>query len=460
MRPTLIGGCVPLAWEKRFVSMTKIGDAMFEDPESTEIRDKNNTAGLYCDMFRNEQFASKINKDNKIEALTYSETCTSGNTLKIHVDSNNDETENGVKSNYNYIVCAWKLFTQPDNSVLRIAIIAYSRRSVSDFFLRGDRCKSYTENHMTPWLTVLPQWRKTVNVTSDIFTLQYFDNSATSDSDGNIIFPPSLNKQATFLSSFADSILQFREMYEKISMRQMTVEKQLEILLPIVFSPSADIFCNVMHSLISSKSSFQGFKDKNMNLTTSYVETALQRNGSLGCGRYARHQPTFNIIPDENWIRSSLLCLRETVIMSHRDRYYSFKNMSSKICTIKHVGPLLAQHLIHVMSLIGMINPSFGAGARICEGTQTAKRLLHNHSIPPSSHQCLLEFVSARYSWLPSVAENAVCKHQQQKDTRFRDVLYATQKSVMWVVPYSDAYRVAYLRRISREKKWATNYSP
>ena len=37
VRPSLIGGCVPPDWEKWFVSMTRIGDAMFEDVQSSEI---------------------------------------------------------------------------------------------------------------------------------------------------------------------------------------------------------------------------------------------------------------------------------------------------------------------------------------------------------------------------------------------------------------------------------------
>lgn len=59
IRPSLIGGGVPTKWEKRFVSMTKIGDAMFDDDESYVIRETNDKVGLYGDSFRNDRFAGK-----------------------------------------------------------------------------------------------------------------------------------------------------------------------------------------------------------------------------------------------------------------------------------------------------------------------------------------------------------------------------------------------------------------
>ena len=450
VRPALIGGTVPPEWKTRFVSMTKIGDAMFEDPESSGIRDTAGPGGLYSDSYRNECFASKIENENKVGALTFSQTSTDGPKLKIHVEKHNDETDNGIGHNYNFIVCAWKLFSKPDGTVVRIALIAYSRRSIADFFLRSELCRKYTKNYMTPWLSDLPRWKRNIDMTSDVFTLDYFEGNANSDTDGNLFFPPILNKQASYLSAFADHILQFKDVFEKTTTTRMTVEKHLELILPIAFCRTADIFCSTLTGWITNKSTIKSIVNKDKNLTLSYMSAVLTKYGSLGAGRYARHQPTFNIVPDNDWVRSSLLCLRETVMLSLHNKQYSFRMLTDKICSIKHVGPLLAQHLVHVMALVGIVHPLFGSGAKICEGTHTSRRLQNKYSIPRSSHQSLLEFVCATYSWLPNVAENGVCKHEQPEGTHFNDVLYATQRSVMWVVPWEDSFRIAYVTRDSR----------
>jgi hypothetical protein len=122
--------------------------------------------------------------------------------------------------------------------------------------------------------------------------------------------------------------------------------------------------------------------------------------------------------------------------------------MTAQVLKINHVGPLLSQHLIHIMSLTGLINPSYGAEAGICDNTQTAKQLLKLHSIPKSTHPCLVEFVGARYVWLPYITENGICKSGQWKLCCFKDVIYNSQEFVLWVVKVSKGvYRVAYLNR-------------
>ena len=48
--------------------------------------------------------------------MTYSETEEGGALLKIHVDTNNDDTLFGQAGNYNYVICAWNCIRMPDLS--------------------------------------------------------------------------------------------------------------------------------------------------------------------------------------------------------------------------------------------------------------------------------------------------------------------------------------------------------
>lgn len=448
VRPSLIGGEVPDAWKTRFAAMTKIGDDMFYHDTFSKLRPSNGK-GLYDDPGRNVQFAKEIHQENKLEALTYSVTSsTSGNLLKIHVDQNNDETEKAMENNYNFMLCAWQTDTEEDGSKCRNAMLGYSRRSLSDLLTREKRCIGFCDDHMSPWLDTIPEWRINVNPTTNSFFEHNYGGAAKVDEDKNVYFPPTLNKHATFISGFADRIVELKNVYEKKNKKKMTVEKQLEIILPIVFFPSAQVYREITDAWISR----QGFMEQEgttMNLTMVYIRDATELNGSVNKGgKYPRHQPTINFVPDEHWVTVSLRCLREAVIHSVSRKTYSFKCMMAQVTKIHHVGPLLCQHLIHSMSLTGLVHPMYGAKAEICDGTLSAKRLLQIHHIPKSNHPCLLEFVGARYAWLPYIAENAICKSGQKKLCNFRDVIYGSQQYILWVVRDDEGvYRIAYVDR-------------
>jgi len=302
---------------------------------------------------------------------------------------------------------------------------------------------------MDPWLEQQPSWRINPNPTTNVFDKKFYGTSAKVDENNNMSFPPTLNKHATFLSGFADQIVRLKEAYEGKSRKTMTVEKQLELILPIVFFPSADIFRRVTDEWICTP----GFMEKEAqtkNLTLVYIADAKRMFGKINKGgKFPRHQPTFNGEPDERWVTLSLIILREAVIASCKRKCgCSYSTLKEQVSEIPHAGPLLTQHLIHSMALTGLIDPIYGAKAEICDGTMASKRLFELHSIPNSTNPCLLDYVGNKYSWLPYLAENAICKSGQKKKCQFKDVIYGSQEYLYWIVQDKDGtYRVAYLKR-------------
>ena len=119
--------------------------------------------------------------------------------------------------------------------------------------------------------------------------------------------------------------------------------------------------------------------------------------------------------------------------------------MTSELKCIHKIGDLSAQHLVHVMCLIGLIPPSYGMEATICMGSRTEKKLRAKYGIPKSSYPCLLEYVSTEMEITKPVAENGTCKSIQPENTIFRDSIEHDQQSVFWVDKHKGEPRVHYV---------------
>jgi hypothetical protein len=448
--PKLVGGEVPQDWKERFQSMTSLGDAMYSHPCAKDMKKDSSGGRLYDDEIRNARFASKIAKNSRVEALTYSQTqfrLTKDGyiILLIHVDTNNDDTESGRKNNYNYVLCTWYYIILQDGTLRRVAVLAYSRRSVGDFFSRGAACRTFLDKTMTPWLKNLPAWRKQVEPTRCIFHPRYFGSSAELGNGGELYFPPTINKQATYLSAFADACLRLKAGYEKTNRKKMTVEKQLESILPLVFSNSAFPYVSVVDYILDSTDLIKALEKR--NVTVVFVETLVFLFTSIRCGGKPRHQPTFNKDPSDMWIFESLHIIRNAVFYCTTKTRYTYQCLNNQLKQIVGVGDLLSQHLAHVMALTSMIPAIFGAGAVVCTGTVTASRLRKVHGIKPSSFKCLMEHVCLEYEWLHYLAESGLCKVGQDPKVKFRDAIYPSQKRVMWIKKVEEEYRIMQLLR-------------
>ena len=206
MKPHLIDKDVPPAWAERFAVMTKVGNALFEHPECDRLR-CGGSGPLYDDKARRLAFAATIHEDNAVEALTLSESKRKS-LLRCHTDANNDDTTAWVDAKYNHVVSAWKCFVCPDGSVVRITVIAYSRRSIGDYIDRERKCTNFITNRLLPWYNELDDSRKETDLCCDVFSPAYHeDTGEVKLESGTMFIAPCTNKQGTYLSAYVDQFL-------------------------------------------------------------------------------------------------------------------------------------------------------------------------------------------------------------------------------------------------------------
>ena len=445
--PRLLQGTNCVDWSNRFSVMTRLGDIMYHHPVSKGLAGKPN-CGLFDAPVRTAKFAARIHADSKIEAITSSTTHYPGCHLAIHLDVNNDDTPTGERCNYNYVVCAWQCDTQDDGSVLRHAILGYSRRSVGDFLRRSEACSVYLDQVIRPWISSLPKWRTALHPNAGVFFREYFMGQETIDEFGAIVFPPSFNKQATYLSAFADSFLSFKKAYEEINSKKMTVEKQLECILPVAFCNNAQQYVRVFDDWAKDRNTLSTCISE--NITHLFVSHSNAHWGSIRTGGHPRHQPTFNADPTPTWIFFALRCVRSVLIKSLDKQGYSYRCMVSDLKAIKHFGDLTSQHIVHILCLVNLLPPQYGMEATICIGTKTAMKLHTKYGINKSSFPCLLEYVSAEMNYSKSISENVICKSTQTKDSRFRDCIMPNQVTVSWIGLHNGTPKLHVVSKIQR----------
>lgn len=445
--PRVLGGEVPTDWKDRFRIMTEIADHLYNQEGGESIRG-NADFELYGDEDRNAQFSRKnIHPGSKLEALTLSQTTFPHGALKIHMDLNNDNTDDGVNHNYNYVVCAWQYRLNNAGEAVRDAILGYSRRSIPDYLRRSASCVHYVNTVLRPWRDALPEWRKSIRPTADIFHASYFGGKAKLNDTGALLFPPTINKQATYLSAFSDAFLQFKTAYELDNNKAMTVERQLECILPVALCNSARPYTRVLRQWRQNSGLLE--KCRNNNMTALFVEYSNDNFISFRNGGHPRHQPSFNEDPSYPWILFALRQLRQVVIKSVRPKY-TFKCMTADLKVINRIGDLASQHLVHVLCLVGLIHPRFGMEAVICLGTRTARKISAKYGIPKSSFPCLVEHVARDLKYTPAQGENLTCKHIQPEDTTFKDCIEHDQQDVSWVDEHKGE---PVLHRVSRNNE-------
>ena len=90
-------------------------------------------------------------------------------------------------------------------------MLGYSCRSVGDFLRQSEICSVYMDQVIHPWIASLPKWRTALQPNASVYCREYFMGQETIDKSGVIVFPPSMNKQATYLSAFTDCFIAFKK---------------------------------------------------------------------------------------------------------------------------------------------------------------------------------------------------------------------------------------------------------
>ena len=209
-----------------------------------------------------------------------------------------------------------------------------------------------------------------------------------------------------------------------------SIHKRCELLLPIVMVRSAKIYRDVLFWMTQKPTSF--FSN---NLVLSFMKRGLETQASLNSGDMCRCQPTFNHAISHEWIRSSLRVMIEAIEEADEENTASFPKMLKRFTKVRHLGKLVAQHLIHCMSLVGLLPAEYATLAAVSETTKTAKRL-RDHCISPSSFPVLLEKIQNKLGLSLLSCESAVCKEgKDSADSRlYCDVIYGDQDIIRYAL--------------------------
>ena len=212
----------------------------------------------------------------------------------------------------------------------------------------------------------------------------------------------------------------------------MTVEKQLEAIFPVFFCTKAALYRKILDRWLRSGHLPTG------NLVRLFMEEGLVEESSLQGGANARHMPNLQKPVTALWIREALLILRETVLLARKEKA-TFKMLSERVQTITNVGPLLGMHMIHCLSLSGLIPERFAAGAMVDTGNNTGERLV-KLGMKKTSFGYLLDRVCRTLDVIPAIGENLIYKFLQDEALRannrsrkFYDAIYADQRILRWV---------------------------
>jgi hypothetical protein len=440
-----------------FSDLTGVADLMYGHMKQTQTGKKRglkkgwrsdsdcldeDTPTIFNDSGQHLKYSTAIHPNNRIDAMTTS-LSSSADFIQIHCDILNDDTPLGISGNYHYVIVTWKCFLGPDGSVYRVAIIGYSRRSVSDAIRRKGVVDTLYEEKIEPWIARQGSWRSNVDVDEKIFHRSYFPESCAriDEATGIMGMCPMFNKQAGLLSGFADSFLKFKEQFPCI---MESIHKCCELILPIGFCNTAQKYRSVVSSWIRDNDSV--WLKKN-NLVTAMLATVSENSelGSLSSGLFRRFQPTFNRHSlSLKWISSALRKLKETVLLCRTSKSMTFATACARICSIKGFGHLIAQHIIHMLALVSMIPARFAADATVCESTSTYKRLEKIHGISRSKLPTLVAVLDKKYGWPSFVSENVICKwaideykevaHLEPSVTRttYYDCLYPDQEYILY----------------------------
>jgi hypothetical protein len=95
---------------------------------------------------------------------------------------------------------------------------------------------------------------------------------------------------------------------------QICIETFSELLLPVAFSPSADVYRYVLSTWIKNRFPVE------QNMAIAFVHTAMKNFPSMAATRHKRHQPTFNKDRSKSWFDGALRHLKLTHILQEQRR--------------------------------------------------------------------------------------------------------------------------------------------
>jgi hypothetical protein len=375
---------------KSFCGLHTLPQPWDDDPERTR-----DWAQRLCDEFN-------VEGSNRIEQMTFALTCMDhdeGNKpliLGSHVDHLNDPR-------WPEVFCIYRHFFR-DGKLYRLAAIAYSRLIIGKYRFK-DIAYNTLKTKVTRYLNSPSNENR---IFLSLASCVPCDTSSYRLEDGvhMRMMVPFLDK-AGFYSGFADAILQ---VWDGISL-----ERACELLIIVGWISTATSYQKIL-----SRWKMTEFRPNGI-WTLGYLEEAIDRFGGLTNGPGARTQPWMNfplkygdILGGLNILRNSLLQCQSQSPNGQASMPYAM--LHRKLGGIMGVGPLGAQHLIGVASLLGIIPCSYQNIATIAESTNTCKKVKAKYLLSATVLEKQKEEVAEETGFLEKIVESGYCEMLREED--------------------------------------------
>jgi hypothetical protein len=299
----------------------------------------------------------KVDGENLIEHVTFALTCldSDASTTPIifgsHVDHLNDRQ-------WPEVFCVYKHFLK-DGKLYRLAAIAYSR-SIIRLFRFKDQGYHVLHKKILSYLRS-PTNKDRINLSLE--SCVPGDASKYQEMNGVSYRKsiPYLDK-AGFYSGFADAILKVWD--------GKNVERLCELLILVGWIPTASTF-----QMILTEWQSRPYLPPE-NWTLAYIDDAVRSYNGISNGPGPRCRPWMNRPLLQGKLVDGLFTLRSALLNTEKgNKDLPYARLHKMIQEIGGVGPLGAQHIIGVASLLNVIHPRYQSIATIAETTMTAKKV-------------------------------------------------------------------------------------
>jgi hypothetical protein len=339
-----------------FTSLIKLFCAQFHlsQPYSDDSARTKDWAQRLCDEL-------ELHGINLIEQCTFALTCLDTEEgqepmlFGSHVDHLNDPQ-------WPEVFCIYKHFFF-EGRLYRLAAIAYSRSIIRQYLFK-DFAYDCLKKKMIDYLRS-PSNSNRMNISLEVCVP--LDEKLFTAED-NIKYrkcTPFLDK-AGFYSGFVHAILQ---VWDGVSL-----ERLCELIILVGWIPTATTFMKILTEWKERKTLPTG------NWTLAYIEDAISGYGGITNGPGHRCQPWMNRPLLHGSIVDGLVILRDVFLQcgkeeTNDENAMPYVTLMNRLKMIVGVGPLGAQHIIGVASLMCALPAHYQSFAMIGETTFTAKKV-------------------------------------------------------------------------------------
>jgi hypothetical protein len=343
--------------------------------------------------------------------------------LAIHRDDNNDN-KNPIFSPV--LVLSWLVVINQNTT--RIAIITYSRKSVSNSMKKIHRYSSALSDLSLFYKEMKIQGR--AEITPDIFNQEYKREGNEQLLAARIA--PHMDTCIHWSAMGADALLKINRKYH------VAFDQALALLFSVCACNSPDFFRIITDAILTDEElGNKYFKKPASHIAIEVYEMIFGFKAEASRNKHAilgqRHQPCGNTQASREAIQQSLLnlvdiyhslsCFDQKKSLGCKLHVHSvYLSITKRICSSEKVGgvfgagPLIANKIIQMGALVGLFPFQFLLQSKIAESTTTFKYLKERYTLDNPSVDCpiLLEALASFTATNLRVAEGICCKAGQK----------------------------------------------